>query len=566
MLKCNPERRFCAGVCWQLPVDLAARITGDPNSATMAQQAGIRCAVTTDEEREPAIPDSLFIDEFTDPNSGWYVGSGSNPGYHAPDWYHLEALPSGPLVLLGPEGNSNRGNLSMVAEIFLSPEQSIIDGDFRYGLIARRSDDQSYYAFMISPDSKTWSVVKQTPDGPIEIASGPDETIAGSDLRNWIRLDTSGQSFLFWINGRLAYQFSDPEAPLNGNIGFIVETLGASKAHIHVDYAEVTELKPNLLPAPIQAVTITPIETNTPVPTVAAEPMLSPTLVPTPTMDPNQLPTDPVLGTEWQRPQDAMTMVYVPAGTFSMGSEDGNDNEKPAHEVSLDGFWIDQMEVSNEQFTLFVDGIGYKTTAEKEGTGWTVIGSEWVEVDGANWQHPLGPDSDLADLEDHPVTLISWTDALAYCAWSGAMLPSEAQWEYAARGPESLDYPWGSEFDGQKNNYCDQNCPMDWKDDSFDDNFARTAPVSSFADGASWVGALDMVGNLWEWVNDWHGETYYANSPVDNPTGPDDGTEKVLKGGAWVNQPIRMRGSDRNIIEPTFRTSTFGFRCALPGE
>ena len=843
----------------QLPVDLSTRITGDPNAATMMQQAGFRCAVDADEEIDLVSPDLLFRDDFTSPDTGWAIGSGDNPGYHTPDWYHLEALSSGPLVLLGTEGNNNRGDLSIVTEVFLSTAQTINDGDFRYGLVARKSDDQSYYAFMISPNDRSWSVVKQTPAGPIEIASGQDESIVGSDLHNWLRLDTSGQSFLFWINGRLAYQFSDPEAPATGDIGYIVETLGASKVHIHVDYLEVTELAPNLVPAPsIQsdaiATTLTdtmaPTVTITPAPTATPPPMPTPTPIPTPTVDPNQLPPDPVLGSTWQRPQgdmtmvfvpagsfsrgsvdgnideepihnvilgsfwidqtevtysqyaeflnemgnqeedgktwystgvsdiqieeedgmfavqqefadhpvtdvswqgaaafctwvggnlpseaqweyaargpeslnfpwgqefdgtkgnycdqncssawkddafddghaktapvgsladgaswigaldmagnvwewvndwydelyyadspqlnpqgpqsgsnkvlrggswggvkenlrgadrsiigpggwagsvgfrcslspsntelaptaaltpeqrpeepvlgsswqrtaDNMTMVYVPPGTFSMGSEDGNDNEKPAHEVSLDGFWIDQTEVSNEQFEKFVSDTGYETTAEKEGSGWIVVGNEWLNIEGANWQHPQGPDSDLTDLGNHPVVLTSWEDAHAYCAWSGGLLPSEAQWEYAAKGPQNLSYPWGPEFDSQKSNYCDLNCPMDWNDESSDDGFARTSPVGSYADGVSWVGALDMVGNVWEWVDDWVGEQYYANSPQDNPLGPEDGSEKVLHGGAWVNQAVRMRGSDRNIIEPDFRTSTFGFRCAQPGE
>ena len=245
------EAKVLRGGSGQLPVDLATRIIGDPNAPTMTPQAGFRCAVDADGQNDSVIPDLLFRDDFTDPDSGWTVGSGDNPGYHTPDWYHLEARASAPIVLLGPEGNSNRGDLSIVTEMFQSLVETINDGDFRYGLIARKSDDQSYYAFMVSPNSMSWSVVKQTPDGPIEIASGRDESIVGLDQRNWLRLDASGQTFVFWINGRLAYQFSDPEVPLTGDIGYIVETLGASKVHVHVEYLEVTELAPNPIPAPI---------------------------------------------------------------------------------------------------------------------------------------------------------------------------------------------------------------------------------------------------------------------------------------------------------------------------
>lgn len=244
------REKVLRGGSGQLPVDLATRIIGDPNAPTMTPRAGFRCAVDADGEAGSVSPDLLFRDDFTDPDSGWTIGPGDNPGYHTPDWYHLEARASAPIVLLGPEGNSNRGDVSMVTEIFQSLLETINDGDFRYGLVARKSSDQSYYAFMISPNRLSWSVVKQTPAGPIEIASGRDESIVGLDQHNWLRLDASGQTFVFWVNGRLLYQFSDPEAPLTGDIGYIVETLGASRVHVHVEYLEVTKLAPNPIPAP----------------------------------------------------------------------------------------------------------------------------------------------------------------------------------------------------------------------------------------------------------------------------------------------------------------------------
>ena len=154
-----------------------------------------------------------------------------------------------------------------------------------------------------------------------------------------------------------------------------------------------------------------------------------------------------------------------------------------------------------------------------------LAGDSWEVTDGADWQHPQGPSSTLNGVEDHPVVLVSWTDADAYCSWAGGTLPSEAQWEYAARGPDNLLYPWGKLFAvaGSHANFCDQNCPLDWKEEGIDDGFAQTAPVGSYEDGASWVGALDLAGNVWEWVNDWYGESYYNTSSQDNPSGPDSG-------------------------------------------
>ena len=285
-----------------------------------------------------------------------------------------------------------------------------------------------------------------------------------------------------------------------------------------------------------------------------------------PSVDASLPPLNPDLGSVWPRPQDQMSMVYVPAGSFLMGSEDGSDDEKPVHEVTLDGFWIDRTEVSNEQFGQFVSDTGHETTAEKEGSGWIVVGESWEYAEGADWQHPQGPDSDLSNMEDHPVVLVSWEDADTYCDWAGGRLPSEAQWEYTARGPQSLIYPWGATFDGEKANFCDQNCVLEWKDESINDSFAQTAAVGSYQDGASWAGALDMAGNVGDWVSDWYGESYYTSSPQGNPEGPDDGDFKVLRGGSWLSRSIYLRGAYRNDDVLDSRYDSFGFRCALPGE
>jgi formylglycine-generating enzyme required for sulfatase activity len=254
--------------------------------------------------------------------------------------------------------------------------------------------------------------------------------------------------------------------------------------------------------------------------------------------------------------------LFVPAGSFLMGSEDGEEIERPVHEVALDAFWIDRTEVTNTQFAAFVGHVGYVTTAEREGTGRTFSGGEWVPTAGASWQHPEGPGSGLDGRDDHPVSLVSWEDAAAFCQWAGGRLPTEAEWEYAARGAENLVFPWGNTFEGERLNYCDVNCPFEWADQNVDDGFQFTSPVGRYPDGASWIGAMDMAGNVFEWVNDWFATDYYASSPGDNPPGPPSGENRVLRGASWVNLESNQRTAYRFHNLPAFRSYGIGFRCA----
>ncbi|MGF3501312.1 MAG: formylglycine-generating enzyme family protein, partial [Candidatus Bathyarchaeia archaeon] len=189
-----------------------------------------------------------------------------------------------------------------------------------------------------------------------------------------------------------------------------------------------------------------------------------------------------------------------------------------------EAYWIDRTEVTVAQFRAFVGATGYETTAEAEGWGYVYVASsgKWERVRGADWEQPYGPGAAAAE-DDHPVVQVSWYDAAAYCAWAGGRLPSEAEWEKAARGTAGRIYPWGNTFDGRKLNYCDANCVYSWRDTAVDDGYASTAPVGSYPGGASPYGALDMAGNVWEWVADWYDRTYYASSPGSNPAGPDWG-------------------------------------------
>jgi len=219
-------------------------------------------------------------------------------------------------------------------------------------------------------------------------------------------------------------------------------------------------------------------------------------------------------------------MVYIPAGEFLMGSNDGY-GEKPQHRVYLDAYFIDIYEVTNEQFARFVDATGYQA----EG----------------NWKEYF-----TSSKEKHPVVNVSWNDANAYCKWAGKRLPTEAEWEKAARGTDGRKYPWGNEWDSSKCNSSGDS-----------DGYEGTAPVGSFPAGASPYGVMDMACNVWEWVADWYDKDYYSRSPQQNPQGPDSGIGRVLRGGSWYDSyAIFLRCANRGSRGPSNMSLSSGFRCA----
>jgi len=246
-------------------------------------------------------------------------------------------------------------------------------------------------------------------------------------------------------------------------------------------------------------------------------------------------PRNPETGNIWLRPIDDMTMVYVPPGTLLMGKADGDVDEKPVHPVVLSGFWLDQTEVTLAQYARCVaDNVCPAATLES-----------------SNLQYP--------------VTGISWETATAYCAWGNARLPTEAEWEYAYRGPQSRLYPWGATFEATRVNFCDAACVEDWAAVATD-GYAEAAPVGTFPAGATWCGARDMAGNVWEWVADWYGASYYVVSGSQNPLGPPSGSQRVLRGGSWRSDAGSVRGSYRFSAVPTATAVTWGFRCAWSEE
>ena len=262
-----------------------------------------------------------------------------------------------------------------------------------------------------------------------------------------------------------------------------------------------------------------------------------------------------------------IVMVYIPAGEFTMGS-DGKiyNDEKPVHLVTLDGYWIGKYEVTVGQFKEFVKETGYRTEAEKgDGAYVYTKDADWVKKKDANWQNPYFKQGDK-----HPVVCISWNDAVAYNKWLSEKmglpfkLPTEAQWEKAARGTDGRKYPWDdSPVSGEKLNFADKNTEFSWSDKSIDDGYKYTAPVGSYLSGASPYGLLDMAGNVWEWCSDWFDEDYYEKSPGKNPTGPDSGSYRVVRGGSWDFSADFVRCAIRDDSDPAYRDISLGFRLCL---
>ena len=244
-------------------------------------------------------------------------------------------------------------------------------------------------------------------------------------------------------------------------------------------------------------------------------------------------------------------LTRVPAGYFTMGSAEGRADEQPVHQVYLDEFYIDRFEVSNDQYAAFLNDINRNEDEE---------GHLLFDIFDADAQiHYDERYAPLLGTEQRPVAEVSWYGARAYCTWAGMELPTEAIWEKAARGTDGRIYPWGNSIDRSRANYGKEGCCRG--DDS--DGFFDSAPVGSYQRGVSPYGAYDMGGNVWEWVMDWYGEEYYAQSPERDPQGPDAGISRVLRGGSMSSDPYRLRTTDRGGLPPSATYIIVGFRCAV---
>ena len=276
-------------------------------------------------------------------------------------------------------------------------------------------------------------------------------------------------------------------------------------------------------------------------------------------------------------------LVELPGGAFRMGNPRGDgysqDGEEPVHEVHLRPFAIGRAPVTNEQFAAFVEETGYATEAER--IGWSFVFTMflpenfeptrananapwWRQVFDAHWRHPEGPGSDLEGRGGHPVVHVSWNDAVAYCRWAGARLPTEAEWEYAARGGlEGSQFPWGDELEpagSHRMNVFQGEFPAS---NSCADGWAGTSPVGSYEPNG--FGLLDATGNVWEWCADRFSAGYYASSPGHDPPGPAEGEARVIRGGSYLCHASycrRYRVDARSSNSPDSSSGNTGFRVA----
>ena len=265
--------------------------------------------------------------------------------------------------------------------------------------------------------------------------------------------------------------------------------------------------------------TKTPTLTNTPTKTATPRSTTTPKATATPALG---------IGSTWERPADGMRMLYIPAGDFEMGSEDGDGDEEPIHTVYLDAYWMDETEVTNAMYAKCV------SAGECDQPGGSYYGD--------------------SSYTNHPVVHVDWNDAQNYCRWTGGQLPTEAEWEKAARGGlEGKKYPWSNE---------EPSCQKSAENGAqFSDCSGETISVGSFT--ANGYGLFDTNGNVWEWVSDWYDSGYYASSPSNNPSGPSSGNSRVLRGGSWLNNEYYLRSANRYRYYPTYTSSgNLGFRCS----
>ncbi|MBI4865160.1 MAG: SUMF1/EgtB/PvdO family nonheme iron enzyme [Candidatus Riflebacteria bacterium] len=288
-------------------------------------------------------------------------------------------------------------------------------------------------------------------------------------------------------------------------------------------------------------------------------------MVPRPSASASAAPPQPVAPGAGAAIDDG-PMVQIPGGAFVMGDERARPEGNPPRTVEVSRFSIDRYEVTNRRFRRFVEATGYRTEAERCGFANVMIGGGWRRVNGGSWQHPLRADAGIDDLLDHPAVHLSWDDAAAFCRWAGRRLPTEAEWERAARADDGRWYPWGTDSPESRpglGNFADRSLRktgVPFANDAIDDTFWFTSPAGRFPDGQSRQGVFDLAGNVWEWVAD-----EVPMGPLNQPppgTGAPGTPMRILKGGSCVDYLRYLPAWSRLVRPQTHNLCETGFRCA----
>ena len=398
------------------------------------------------------------------------------------------------------------------------------------GSIQHRPSESTSYELLLPNGGRRLHrvIVRPAPEAPtIEYFTVPQQQVRGAEVvLSW---KVTGQV----TNVEISANFQTMSSlPPEGQISVVAEQtvsfiLIAHNGELRSSRTAELHIVDPPTPTDTPTATATPTLTPTPSPTATSTP--TPTPTPTPTL------VTPVAGARLDWRQDQSTLVYLPGWTPAADQET----------VAVDPFWIDQHEVTNEQFQQFVQETEHRTRAEELQRGWRWTPQTIYQMWSWYWYQPRGKGSTIEGLDRHPVVLVSWDDAAAYCQWAEKRLPTAQEWKLAAGEPESRSYPWGNDPPtGARLNYCDAQCT--WGAGGDDDGFARTAPVCQYARGNTPLGICDLGGNVWEWTADWDVE----------------GKKRVILGGAWSHPAEDASTFMQASYEYNGAMDVLGFRCA----
>lgn len=484
--------------------DLSNALPGDPESAVMNAATGVRCAADAVEpptEINLAQADEqlgIGRDEFTSVIDGWPNDpTDVETGYHQPDYYHLSAAGGRPIPTTAFYAGESINNFILEADVFVDNDVAVPGGDYRYGL-AFRHDNGHYYAFVINLSEKSWAVLKYLDAATSEtraMGTSPDINGQGNttaEVEDRLTVIANGPAMTFLIDGQIVAHVSDADFA-EGQVGFFAESLSGHYGHFHFDRIILQAINTSENRVVLLDPTASPaLEPTTEIVTEKAKSKA--TAVPAPTVEITLEPS-PTAATIPAVSSLGMVPVVI-TGTYKLG--DGS-------QIEIEPFWLDSYEVTNYDYAQYLDDTGTEPPAA------------WA---GGNMPDGRGR---------HPVQGVNWEGANAYCQWAAKRLPSEAEWEAAARGPHGWTYPWGD-------NRYDVSLPSD-----------GTYPVGSHPDNRSYYGAFDMAGNVWEWVDAPH-----TNTATD---------EHVVRGGNFGQlrdaiEPLAVAANNTNVI------TNSGFRCA----